>query len=42
VENLGWSKGYGIPYGKFAARGVRYGGLYVFDVKEYALFKEES
>ena len=39
VENLGWSKGYGIPYGSFAARGVRYGGLYHFSVEEFELIK---
>lgn len=37
VENLGWSKGFGVPYGCFAARGVKYGGLYQFSVTEWRL-----
>lgn len=38
VEQLGWSKGHGQPYGSFAARGVLHGGLYHFEVGEYQLF----
>jgi hypothetical protein len=37
VETLGWSKGHGVPYGCFAARGVAYGGLYYFSVTEWRL-----
>jgi hypothetical protein len=38
VENLGWSKGSGVPYGYFAARGVRHGGLYQFRVDQWRPF----
>lgn len=37
VEHLGWSEGYGQPYGTFGARGIQYGGLYLFSVYEYSL-----
>jgi hypothetical protein len=37
VESLGWSKGYGVSYGCFAARGVSLGGLYEFSVTEWLL-----
>jgi len=35
VEGLGWSKGYGVPYGSFTARGVACGGLYLFRIDEW-------
>jgi hypothetical protein len=35
VEELGWSKGYGVPYGSFAACGVAHGGRYLFRVDEW-------
>lgn len=38
VESLGWSRGYGVPYGRFAARGVAHGGLYEFTVNNFAPF----
>lgn len=35
VENLGIKNGYGVEYGAFTARGIKYGGLYHFNVFEY-------
>lgn len=37
VEGLGWSQGYGVPFGMFLARGVAWGGLYTFAVSEFRL-----
>lgn len=37
VEGLGWSKGCGVPYGCFAARGVKFGGLYRFGVNDFKI-----
>ena len=42
VEHLGWSEGYGQPYGSFAARGVVYGGLYHFSVAEWRLYSQPN
>ncbi len=38
VEQVGWSTGYGQKYGTFAARGRRWGGLYMFNVSEWKPF----
>jgi hypothetical protein len=38
VESLGWSKGHGVAYGQFAARGIGFGGLYGFSVDEWKPF----
>lgn len=35
VEQLGIKGGFGQKFGTFAARGVKQGGLYHFDVDEY-------
>jgi hypothetical protein len=35
VEYLGIKGGYGQPFGSFAARGLAYGGVYLFYVNEY-------
>lgn len=39
VEEIGWSKGTGTPYGTFGARGVAWGGLYHFSVTEWEPFQ---
>lgn len=39
VEYLGVKDGCGIPYGFFAARGIKNGGLYQFSVYDYETLK---
>lgn len=38
VEYLGLAGSFGVEYGTFAARGLRYGGLYTMTIDEYEMF----